>query len=135
MTISSLPNPPADDEGGDSFDLDAFIAEAAGKPFTFTFDGQRYELPADPDFLVIDGFARGDLLTAFRRLMGEAQFTRMNASPKPFGAKALSELFDRYMRFAGLSLGKSPGSSRSSNGTAHNSRRTSGASTASRSRR
>lgn len=135
MTASSLPTPPAGDEDGDSFDLDAFIAEAADKPFTFTFDGQRYELPSDPDFFVITNFVNGNLLTAFRRLMGDEQFKRMDASAKPFGAKALTELFDRYMKFAGLSLGKSPASSRSSRGTGRSSNRTSAATTRSRSKR
>lgn len=84
------------------FDLDAVIAEGAGDPFTFTFDGDVYAMPADFDLRVIPLMSTGDMLGTLRQLLGDEQMDRLESSPKTFGVRAFYATLDAYVRHLGL---------------------------------
>jgi len=116
------------------FDLDALIAERtaeANPPFTFTFDGDTYEMPG-----VIDARIAMDLTTLakspdklegiFRRALGDNQWDRLIGSPVMMPGEVLGALLDRWANYAGgVSLGKSLRSASSSKSTAERSKPTS----------
>jgi hypothetical protein len=116
------------------FDLDALIAERTAEakpPFTFTFDGDTYEMPG-----VIDARIALDLSALsknpdklegiFRRALGDEQWDRLVQSPVMMPGEVLGSLLDRWANYAaGINLGKSLRSASSSKSTAGPSKRTS----------
>lgn len=112
-----------------SLDLDALL----GLPFTFTFCGEEYSLPPDVDFQTLDELQAGHPDEAFRRLIGEEQYARLQAAPGTFGARAFTEVLQAYVTHLGLRSPESSASSDSSVSTATPSRLTSSGTTAPRS--
>jgi hypothetical protein len=109
-----------------SFDLDAVL----GLPFTFTFDGEEYELPVDVPWNVSELLSEGKPEEAFRLLLGPDQWQRLDDAPKVFGPKAFTAVLGAYMEHLGLREGESQASPSSSNDTDGQSRPTSAATTA-----
>jgi len=132
------------------FDLDAVYAEERGEPFTFTWEGRRWELPAfgDIDWRAAgmqaemeaaadaDGMAEVGVETLqklFRFAFGEEQADRWEKARQP--APAMVRLFSEWQKRSGAAVGESPASTGSSPSTGRPSRRTSTASTGSGSAR
>lgn len=113
------------------FDLDKVIAEETStgsrkKKFSFKFDGKTYTLPNEIDTLAIAAAAEGDLLEALTRLLGAEQFEVIKVSPVVLTVPTLAKLLGAYYEHvAGLSVGESAASTRSSKSTAGPSKRTS----------
>lgn len=125
-----------------TFDLDAWVNEATGRPFTFTYGGAEWSWPAVPDLRVTTALTDGDLRKALAVLFGD-DFDAWCLNPavaqhydvatdtlSPLGDKMLKQLFARHAEHAGSSLGESSASRGSSKSTPKRSRRTSPASTA-----
>lgn len=112
-----------------TFDLDAVIAEAKPdrrKKFTFTFDGETYTLPNDVDLLALGAASKGDVNTAFRRLMSDDDYARIQQSKKTLNYDTLFTLLNAYYEHVtGLAAGESSASTRSSTSTARPSSKTS----------
>jgi hypothetical protein len=91
------------------FDLDAVAAEAAGtgEPFTFTFGGDQYELPARFDVRVIALIGKGDVYDALRTLLGKDQTDRLMASDAVFNDKVFAALIEAYAEHQNVSTGES----------------------------
>jgi hypothetical protein len=91
-----------------AFDLDAAGAETEPvEPFEFTFGGEGYVLPAEPDirvFALLDG---EHLERALALLLGDEQWERMLASTSTFRGRQMSALFEAYGKHAGFDAGKS----------------------------
>lgn len=114
-----------------AFDLDAYVADqlAAGTPFEFTFGGETYILPSQPDpraAVLYDGGLYGE---AFRLMLGQEQYERFVASQAPLVRDAVLEVLKRHAKHAGANLGESSASSVSSVNTVTRSRPTSNGST------
>jgi len=92
------------------FDLDALRREAEGEPFYFTFDGDDYELPPQPDFRVATAASAGRLEEMLERLLGEEQWERLAASPAPFTRDQLEALLEAYGEHLGIDMGNSAAS-------------------------
>lgn len=120
-----------------AFDLDAVLDEGDERtPFTFTWDGEEYELPPERDIRAVAAIAAGRLYVGLEALLGTEQWGRIQASPKLLTAAKLRSLLDAYAaHIDGLTSGESSASSGSSKSTARPSKRTSKGNTASRSRR
>lgn len=89
------------------FDLDAVAAEANGtEPFRFTFGGEQYEMPAVVDIRVVAALTTGDVGAALRRLLGEDQWARMEASDAVFDQARFKALLEAYMAHGGSTLGE-----------------------------
>ena len=115
----------------ETFDLDAVLAERAlDRPkFTFRFGGEEFSLPPTVDLRAAAFLSGGDLLGGLKSLMGAAQWERLCAVEAVFDTDALAALMDRYMAYAGVSVGESEASTASSSNTAARSRPTSNGST------
>lgn len=115
----------------DAFDLDAAVAERIGDqtPFVFTWGGETYEMPPEIDAFAMARIAEGDLLGGFRRLFGDAQYDRLEASGRTFGHRTVEVLLERYADHLGIDLGEAFASSPLSAATARPSRPTSNGST------
>lgn len=118
------------------FDLDALAAEAAGRPFCFTYDGRDWEIPRleDLDKRLLDrlidepeAFTR----EAFRMAFGE-RWEEFDALPMTL--RTLNSLLEAWSAASGIDLGEGVASASSSASTGRPSKPTSPASTASRSR-
>lgn len=92
------------------FDLDAVAREAEGEPFEFTFGGEDYELPPQPDLLAVAAAAGGRIDQMLRRLLGEDQWNHMVESPATFNATHLEALMDAYGQHLGIDMGNSEAS-------------------------
>lgn len=97
----------------DVFDLDAFIADAAGEPFRFRFGGDEYTLPPSIDLRAVAALTAGRLDDAFRLLFTADQWDRIQRSTTVFDQRTLLALFDAYAKHSGTSLGESQGSASS----------------------
>lgn len=114
-----------------TFDLDAFVADqlAAGKPFEFTYGGEKYTLPSQPDPRVAGLFDVGLYGQSFALMLGPEQHERFMASAAPLTRDAVIEVIRQHAAHAGATLGESSASSDSSANTGKRSRRTSNGST------
>ena len=92
------------------FDLDAVVREVEGEPFAFTFGGEEYVLPAQPDILGAAAATGGRLDVLLRRLLGDEQWDRMLASPATFTNEHLETLMDAYGAHLGIDMGNSQAS-------------------------
>lgn len=107
------------------FDLDAVIREAEGDPFVFTFAGDDYELPSQPDIRAIAAMSAGRLDQALSSLLGAEQWEQLQAADAVFDTNALQALMEAYAAHGGTSLGNSQAPTSSSKSTAARSKRTS----------
>jgi len=101
-------------EKGGGFDLDAVLEE--GEPFAFTFGGQEFTFPGDPDIVALEFFDKGDLQNALYVLLGREQYERMDAIPAStarMGQKKFQALMEAYGTHLGVDPGKSSGPSKS----------------------
>jgi hypothetical protein len=101
----------------DVFDLDALAHEANGEPFRFRFGGEDYELPPHMDIRAVAAMSAGRLDDALRMLLGDAQWTRLQASPEVFDQHKLLALFNAYGAHSGMTPGESSASTGSSAST------------------
>ena len=92
------------------FDLDAVAREAEGEPFSFTFGGEEYELPPQPDILGAAAATGGRLDVLLRRLLGDDQWNRLLDSPATFTNEHLQALMDAYGAHLGIDMGNSQAS-------------------------
>ena len=100
--------------GDKVFDLDALADEA--DPFTFTFGGQEFTFPADPDIVALEFFDKGDFQNALFVLLGDEDYQRMDAIPATtarMGHARFAALMEAYGRHLGVEPGKSSGPSKS----------------------
>jgi hypothetical protein len=109
----------------DPFDLDAFIAESEGEPFTFVFGGDTYEMAPRMDIRAIAAMSAGRLDDALSMLLGAEQWERLQKVDAVFDSAAMSALFGKYAEHSGLDVPNSSGSTGSSSSTAGRSRPTS----------
>lgn len=120
------------------FDLDAAVADSEEKPpFVFTFGGETYELPGEPNLLAFTKLASDNPLEAYHALLaifGEDQYRRLEANPKVFGDRALAKFMEAYGDHAGMAPGELPASPPPSNRAVRRSKQTSNGSTGSASR-
>lgn len=93
-----------------AFDLDAVGREAEGEPFTFTFGGEEYVLPAQPDMRVATAASAGRLEEMLERMLGPDQWARLQASPAPFTSVQLDALLTAYGEHLGIDMGNSEAS-------------------------
>lgn len=107
------------------FNLDAVATEAAGEPFQFTFGGNTYTLPVEPDLVTARLLQKGQVADALGRLLGPEQWDSLVESDEVFTLSHLEALFGAYGEHLGIDMGESPASSSSSKGTARPSKRTS----------
>lgn len=112
------------------FDLDKLIAEQPKtnrkKRFSFTFDGGEFVLPNDLDVIALRAAAQGDIVTAFRRVLTDEQFQRIQASSVSLTLPVLMGLMDAYYEHVtGLNAGEPRASSNSLKSTARPSKPTS----------
>lgn len=96
-------------------DLDALYAELgveeAPRPaFVFTFGGEDYELPADVDVLALAAMEGGRLDDGLRRILGPAQYLRIQNSPQVFRRDQLKALMEAWRTYCGAG-GMAPGES------------------------
>jgi hypothetical protein len=84
-------------------DLDKILAEEeeSRSPYEFTFDSEVYTLPPAMDVRAIAAIAGGRLDSGLSLLLGEEQWTKMQASPKVLTVTALEKLFDAYAEYSG----------------------------------
>lgn len=92
------------------FDLDAVASEAAREPFTFTFGGDTYTLPPDVDLRIIGSLTSGDITDALRRMLGEEQWKKLEASPAVLTSDRFSALLNAYLAHSGLNVGEASAS-------------------------
>jgi len=114
------------------FDLDAFIADAEGEPFLFTFGGVEFTWPGGVDFRVTTRLGNGDLFGALELLNGSQHEKFMAAWEGHSGVldtKIIQALFGKHAEHVGSSLGESSVSSASSKSTEKRSRPTSSTTT------
>lgn len=117
-----------------AFDLDALAREADGEPFVFTFGGDDYELPAQPDIRVAAVAANGQPLELLEQMLGAEQWGRLMESPAVFTPSLLSALLDAYAKHLGLGdVGESEASPSFYRSTVAPSKRTSNGTTRSHS--
>ena len=117
------------------FDLDSVVNESS-EPFTFTWGGETFELPAlmDRDIeeqLQLIGMVEGmderepaQILEVMRLIVGSGILARMREL-RPVTARAVMTLISAWMEHQGEALGKSAASTPSSVATAARSKRTS----------
>jgi hypothetical protein len=102
------------------FDLDAVAAEAQGKPLRFKYAGREWTIKHISAFdwrITKDGIS-GDMEAValiFRKGMGEEQYAEWEKVDQP--AELVGVLFDQWLKHCGLSRGKSPDSTDSSEST------------------
>lgn len=108
-----------------AFDLDAFIAEQPGEPFTFTFGGVEFSWPARIDLRAEMALADGRLWDALRLQFGPGQYDKFLEVGAGFDINAVRGLFDAHAKHHGSSLGESSASVVSSKSTARPSKPTS----------
>lgn len=96
-------------------DLDAIVDD--GEPYEFTFGGEAYQLPPDPDLKFLEYLAEGAFQAALWTVLGEEQYARLDASPAALTTKRAKALFDDYTKSLGIDPGKSSGPPRSSKRT------------------
>lgn len=96
-------------------DLDAIVDD--GDPYEFTFGGEVYSLPADPDLKFLEYLAEGAFQAALWVVLGEAQYQRLDASSASLTTKRAKALFDDYTKSLGIDPGKSGGPPKSSKRT------------------
>jgi hypothetical protein len=113
------------------FDLDALVREAETDPFVFTFGGEDYELPSQPDIRAVAAMTAGRLDQALTLLLGPDQWERMQSAEAVFDMTSLQALMEAYVAHGGTSLGNSQAPTSSSKSTAAPSKRTSNARTSS----
>lgn len=111
------------------FDLDAFVAEAEGTPFEFTFGGKTYTLPPAPDVRVAAQFDAGNYGAALRLMLGAEQYEQFIGSNAHLPREAFLEVIKQHAAHQGSSVGESSASTDSSSSTVKRSRRTSSATT------
>ncbi len=88
-------------------DLDAIVAEADAKPpFPFRFDGEVYFLSSDPDIRASAAFGAGKVYEGFALLLGDDQWTRLQASSKTFADSHFARLVADYQAYVGTDLGE-----------------------------
>lgn len=87
------------------FDLDAVLAD--GEPFSFTFGGQEYTLPADPPLTVPPLLRAGLDAEAVELLLGAEQWERLSAADPALGMKGATALLVAYQAHLGLAPGGS----------------------------
>lgn len=110
-----------------TFDLDSVLDEDEERePFTFSWDGDDYELPPVRDMRAVGAIAAGRIYDGLLTLLGPEQWTRLQNSPRVLSAKRLRALLDEYGKYIdGLNSGESSASSNSSGSTAGRSKRAS----------
>jgi hypothetical protein len=108
-----------------AFDLDAFIRESEGDPFTFTFGGVEFTWPARIDLRAEMALAEGRLWDALKLQFGQVQYEKFMEVGDGFDVVAVRALFDAHAKHHGSSLGESSASASSSGTTAKRSRPTS----------
>lgn len=99
-----------------AFNLDEIVDD--GEPFPFTFGGEDYEFPADPDLKFVEYLSEGAFQAALWTLLGEEQYQRLDASKARFTTKRAKALFDAYTKSLGIDSGKSGGPPKPSRRTA-----------------
>lgn len=103
-----------------SFDLDAAVAEARGEgrtPFEFTFAGNHYTLPPEPDLPTLDALASGEPIDALRALLGETQYDSL-VGGGGFTMTVFKQMLDAYLTHVKVESGESVASANSSEATA-----------------
>jgi hypothetical protein len=119
-----------------AFNLDALASEGDGRAvFEFTFGGETYELPPEMDVRAASALSAGRVYEGLGMLLGDVQWSRMQAAEQILTEKMLSALLQEYAAHMGIDLGESSASTGSSRSTGRPSKRTSNGSTAARSRR
>lgn len=115
-------------------------------PFVWTFGARinnagkvvpdTYEIDLTKmDVLALAALGRGDTMTGVRRLFTAEQYARLEASDTRFTNETLQDFLEKLTQhMAGVSVGESKASSRSSKSVTGPSKRTSAASTKSASR-
>ncbi|MGI5493818.1 hypothetical protein [Microtetraspora malaysiensis] len=104
------PDKPADID----FNLDAAIAEAKGKPFTFAYRGRRWTLPAMREldmWPLLDQLENGDLAVMRATLTAAFgdQWEEFRSHPMP--TAGLNALFKAYREHSDADMGESQASS------------------------
>jgi hypothetical protein len=112
-----------------AFDLDALARETEGEPFTFTFGGDEYELPAQPDVRAITAASAGRVEEMLERLLGADQWARLQASPALLTQEMFKGLLTAYGEHLGIDVGNLSASPSFYRSTVAPSKRTSRAST------
>jgi len=82
------------------FDLDAVARDADGEPFPFTFGGETWTLPANPDMRAVDELTK-DPMGGLSRLLGD-QWEAFEAVPQVFGTREFAALLDAYQSHLGV---------------------------------
>lgn len=110
-----------------AFDLESILDDNEDRePFTFTWDGEEYELPPVRDMRAVGAIAGGRIYDGLLLLLGPEQWARLQNSPRVLSSKRMRALLDAYNQYVdGLSSGESSASSGSSKNTARQSTRTS----------
>lgn len=94
------------------FDLDAVVAEQEPpEPFEFTFGGETYSLPGEPDVRAFAALTAERLDEGLRLLLGAEQWKRMQDSPAHFRQSQLEALIVAYGAHVGADVGESQASS------------------------
>lgn len=95
------------------FNLDAVANEADGIPFDFTFSGEKFQLPPQPDVIAASLFAQGNFHAGLMRMLGPDQWERMLAADEVMTREKLGALLNAYRAHAGADMGESVASTSS----------------------
>lgn len=121
-----------------AFDLDAYVASQDPGPFVFTFGGQEWTWPPQPDLRSVGHLIANPprVVDALELMFKPADWERFIAhTGGGLNETAIVELFQQHAKHAGSSLGESSASSGSSKSTARPSKPTSKSGTRSTSAR
>jgi hypothetical protein len=138
--MTDKPTAVASEVVGKPDDLDAAYAEIRKQPYDFQFAGRSWSLPhlSDLDYRLMNRIESYTTLTTteleglFNEILGDqAEQWGQTKVPTP----VLYMVFERWIKHSGGELGEEPASSGSSGSTGKSSRRTSGGTTGSGSRK
>lgn len=108
-----------------AFDLDALVLEETTEPFTFTFGGEEFSVPAHYDPRIFRRADEGDIAGALRLMIGDEQWARLDKIDKPFDERHMRALFTAWTSHEVTTVGEASASSSSSRGTGRQSKQTS----------
>lgn len=92
------------------FDLDAVASESEIPPFEFDFGGDTYTIEVDTDLLAAAALAESDYAGTLRRLLGPAQWAKIEASESVFTSKRFWALLEAFSEHRKTSVGESSAS-------------------------